>query len=38
MPVKKDATGQRSVQAEVEVPGSPEDVWRAIATGNGISS
>src|SRR5262249_52278369 len=38
MPVRKDATGQRSVEAEVEVPGSPEEVWRAIATGNGISS
>jgi uncharacterized protein YndB with AHSA1/START domain len=38
MPVKKNPDGQRSVEAEVEVPGSPEDVWRAIATGNGISS
>src|SRR5262245_66570557 len=38
MPVKKELNGQRSVQAEVEVPGSPEEVWRAIATGNGISS
>jgi uncharacterized protein YndB with AHSA1/START domain len=38
MPVKKDASGQRSVEAEVEVPGSPEEVWCAIATGNGISS
>jgi uncharacterized protein YndB with AHSA1/START domain len=38
MPVKKDASGRRSVEAEVEVPGTPEDVWRAIATGPGISS
>jgi uncharacterized protein YndB with AHSA1/START domain len=38
MPVKKDASGRRSVQAEVEVPGTPEDVWQAIATGPGISS
>ena len=38
MPVKKDAAGRRSVQAEVAVPGSPEDVWQAIATGPGISS
>jgi uncharacterized protein YndB with AHSA1/START domain len=38
MPVKKDENGQRSVEAEVEVPGSPEEVWRAIATGKGISS
>lgn len=38
MPVKKDKDGQRSVEAEVEVPGSPEEVWHAIATGKGISS
>ena len=38
MPVKKDASGRRSVQAEVEVPGTPEAVWKAIATGPGISS
>jgi uncharacterized protein YndB with AHSA1/START domain len=38
MPVKRDASGRRYVQAEVEVPGTPEDVWQAIATGPGISS
>jgi uncharacterized protein YndB with AHSA1/START domain len=38
MSVKKEASGRRSVQVEVEVPGSPEEVWRAIATGPGISS
>jgi uncharacterized protein YndB with AHSA1/START domain len=38
MSVKKDASGRRSVQVEVEVPGTPEEVWRAIATGPGISS
>jgi uncharacterized protein YndB with AHSA1/START domain len=38
MPVKKDPNGQRSIEAEVEVPGTPEEVWRAIATGPGISS
>jgi uncharacterized protein YndB with AHSA1/START domain len=38
MPVRKDPDGQRSVQAEVEVPGTPEEVWRAIATGKGVSS
>ena len=38
MPVKKDASGRRSVQAEAEVPGTPEEVWQAIATGPGISS
>jgi uncharacterized protein YndB with AHSA1/START domain len=38
MGVQKDPSGQRSVQAEVEVPGTPEEVWRAIATGTGMSS
>ena len=38
MPVKKDNNGYRYVEAEVEVPGSPEEVWHAIATGKGISS
>jgi len=38
MSVKKDASGRRSIQVEVEVPGTPEEVWKAIATGNGISS
>lgn len=38
MPVRKDASGRRYVQAEVEVPGTPEEVWQAIATGPGISS
>lgn len=38
MPVKKDASGRRSVEAEVSVPGTPEEVWAAIATGPGISS
>ena len=38
MSVKKDASGRRSVQVEVEVPGTPEQVWQAIATGPGISS
>jgi len=36
--VKKDASGQRSVEAETEVPGTPEEVWAAIATGPGVSS
>ncbi|MGD9793144.1 MAG: SRPBCC domain-containing protein [Acidimicrobiia bacterium] len=29
---------QRSLELEIEVPGSPEQVWQAIATGPGISS
>jgi uncharacterized protein YndB with AHSA1/START domain len=36
--VKKEASGRRSVRVEVELPGTPEDVWQAIATGPGISS
>jgi uncharacterized protein YndB with AHSA1/START domain len=36
--VKKEPSGRRSVQVEVEVPGTPEEVWRAIATGPGVSS
>jgi uncharacterized protein YndB with AHSA1/START domain len=38
MSVKKEASGRRSVQVEVEVPGTLEEVWQAIATGPGISS
>jgi hypothetical protein len=38
MPVKKDAAGNRSVEAEVDVPGTPEEVWNAIATGPAISA
>lgn len=38
MPVKKEPSGRRSVQTEVEVPGTPEAVWEAIATGPGLSS
>jgi uncharacterized protein YndB with AHSA1/START domain len=38
MSVKKEANGRRSVQMEVEVPGTPEQVWEAIATGEGVSA
>ncbi|MDB5309762.1 MAG: hypothetical protein JWO38_3964 [Gemmataceae bacterium] len=38
MPLEKDPSGRRSVQVEVEVPGTPEEVWQAIATGPGVSS
>jgi uncharacterized protein YndB with AHSA1/START domain len=38
MSVDKGENGRRFVQVEVEVPGSPEVVWQAIATGPGISS
>lgn len=38
MSVKIDETGRRSVQVEAEIPGTPEQVWQAIATGPGVSS
>jgi uncharacterized protein YndB with AHSA1/START domain len=38
MSVKREASGRRSIQVEIEVPGTPEEVWQAIATGPGISS
>ena len=38
MSVKKEESGRRSVQVEVEVPGTPEQIWQAIATGPGVSS
>src|SRR5262245_36516245 len=38
MSVRKDPSGRRSIQVEVEVPGTPEEVWRAIATGPGVSA
>jgi len=38
MSVNTGENGRRFVQVEVEVPGSPEEVWQAIATGPGISS
>ena len=38
MSVKNEASGRRWVQVEVEVPGTLEEVWQAIATGPGISS
>ena len=34
MSVKKEASGRRSVQVEVEVPGTPEEVWQAIDSAN----
>jgi uncharacterized protein YndB with AHSA1/START domain len=38
MSLKKEDSGRRSIQVEVEVPGTPEEVWQAIATGPGISA
>jgi uncharacterized protein YndB with AHSA1/START domain len=38
MPTKKDDSGRRSVEVEFELPGTPEQIWDAIATGPGITS
>src|SRR6185503_3757121 len=38
MPVQKDPSGRRFVAVEAEVPGTPEEVWQAIATGPGITA
>jgi hypothetical protein len=38
MSLKKEPSGRRSVTVEVEVPGAPEEVWQAIATGPGVSA
>jgi uncharacterized protein YndB with AHSA1/START domain len=38
MSVRKEPSGRRSVAVEVEVPGTVEEVWQAIATGPGVSS
>jgi len=38
MSVIKEPSGRRYIQVEAEVPGTPEEVWQAIATGPGVSS
>ena len=38
MTIQRDPTGRRSIKVETEVPGAPEEVWDAIATGPGVSS
>lgn len=35
MPVKKDDSGKRWVEMELILPGTPEQVWQAMATGPG---
>jgi uncharacterized protein YndB with AHSA1/START domain len=35
MSIKKDGTGKRWVEMEILVPGTPEEVWQAMATGAG---
>lgn len=38
MPIKKDGTGKRWVEMELLVPGTPEQVWHAMATGEGYAA
>ncbi|MEO0324976.1 MAG: SRPBCC domain-containing protein [Myxococcota bacterium] len=38
MPVRVKGDGRREVVSEVEIPGTPEEVWELVATGPGISS
>ena len=39
MSIKRDPSGRhRSIQVEIEIPATPEEIWNAIATGPGISS
>ena len=38
MPLKKHDSGRRCVEMEFLVPGTPEQVWQAIATGPGMSA
>ncbi|HTO89630.1 MAG TPA: SRPBCC domain-containing protein [Candidatus Sulfotelmatobacter sp.] len=38
MPTQKDASGRRFIAVETEVPGTPEEVWKAIATGPGLTA
>src|SRR5262245_8550048 len=38
MPIREDGTGRRWVEMEVLVPGTPEQVWQALATGPGMAA
>jgi uncharacterized protein YndB with AHSA1/START domain len=38
MAIKKDASGRRYAAVEFELPGTPEQIWDAIATGPGLAS
>jgi len=38
MPTQKAPSGRRFIAVETEVPGTPEEVWQAIATGPGITA
>lgn len=38
MSIRKEPNGRRSIEVRAEVPGTPEQVWQAIASGPGISA
>ncbi|HJU40794.1 MAG TPA: hypothetical protein VJ724_14585, partial [Tahibacter sp.] len=39
MPIKKDESGtSRRVEMDLVVPGTPEEVWQALATGPGYTA
>ena len=38
MPIRKDDDGRRWVEMDLLVPGTPEEVWRAMATGPGTTA
>ena len=38
MTINKEEPGRRSVEAEVDIEATPEQVWQAIATGPGVAS
>lgn len=38
MPIKNDGTGKRWVEMELLLPGTPDQVWQALATGPGYTA
>lgn len=38
MSLKKDASGRRWVELEIDLPGTPEEIWQMMATGPGTSA
>lgn len=38
MPLKKDSSGKRWVEMHLVLPGTPDQVWHAMATGQGITA
>jgi uncharacterized protein YndB with AHSA1/START domain len=37
-PEQHDASGARAIDLDIEVPGTPEEVWEAVASGPGITA